>query len=81
MWIVIHALYTQKLLSVVKAGYRFSGAAAPCSGVQGTYKLHAAAFAQCILLPTLQNMGTKLLVTLPVEKLASKFMFLVLFNS
>ena len=33
------------------------------------YKLHAAAFAQCILLPTLQNVGTKLLVTLPVEKL------------
>ena len=45
------------------------------------YKLHAAAFAQCILLPTLQNVGTKLLVTLPVEKLAPKFMFLVLFNS
>ena len=30
------------------------------------YKLHAAAFAQCILLPTLQNVGTKLLVTLPL---------------
>ena len=42
------------------------------------YKLHAAAFAQCILLPTLQNVGTKLVVTLPVEKLASKIMFLVL---
>ena len=28
----------------IKAGYRFSGAAAP-SGVQGVYKLHAAAFA------------------------------------
>ena len=37
------------------------------------YKLHAAAFAQCILLPNLQNVGTKLLVTFPVEKLASKF--------
>ena len=38
------------MLSIVKAGYRFSGAAAPCSGVvQGMYKLHAAAFAQCIL--------------------------------
>ena len=32
-------------LSVAKAGYRFSGAAVPCSGVQGMYKLHAAAFA------------------------------------
>ena len=51
------------LLSVVKAGYRFSGAAAPCSGVQGMYKLPAAAFAQCILLPTLQNVGVKLLAT------------------
>ena len=51
------------MLSVVKAGYRFTGAAAPCSGVQGTYKLHAAAFAQCILLPTLQNVGVKLLAT------------------
>ena len=50
-------------LSVVKAGYRFSGAAAPCSGVQGMYKLPAAAFAQCILLPTLQNVGVKLLAT------------------
>ena len=36
-------------LSVVKAGYSFGGAAAPCSGVQGMYKLHAAAFAHCIL--------------------------------
>ena len=43
--------------------YRFTGAAAPCSGVQGMYKLHAAAFAQCILLPTLQNVGVKLLAT------------------
>ena len=51
------------MLSVVKAGYRFSGAAAPCSGVQGMYKLPAAAFAQCILLPTLQNVGVKLLAT------------------
>ena len=50
-------------LSVVKAGYRFSGAAALCSGVQGMYKLHAAAFAQCILLLTLQNVGVKLLAT------------------
>ena len=30
---------------VVQAPYRFSGAAALCSGVQGMYKLHAAAFA------------------------------------
>ena len=52
-----------QILSVVKAGYRFSGAAAPCSGVQGMYKLPAAAFAQCILLPTLQNVGVKLLAT------------------
>ena len=51
------------MLSIVKAGYRFSGAAAPCSGVQGMYKLHAAAFAQCILLPTSQNVGVKLLAT------------------
>ena len=50
-------------LSVVKAGYRFNGAAAPCSGVQAMYKLHAAAFAQCILLPTLQNVGVKLQAT------------------
>ena len=35
--------------------YRFSGAAAPCSGVQGMYKLPAAAFAQCILQWTLVN--------------------------
>ena len=52
--------YTHRPLSVVKAGY---GAAAPCSGVQGMYKLPAAAFAQCILLPTLQNVGVKLLAT------------------
>ena len=45
------------------SGYRFSGAAAPCSEVQGMYKLHAAAFAQCSLLPTLQNVGVKLLAT------------------
>ena len=57
-----HAL-SPIILSVVKAGYRFSGAAAPCSGVQGMYKLPAAAFAQCILLPTLQNVGVKLLAT------------------
>ena len=44
--------FNRLILSVVKAGYRFSGAAAPCSGVQGMYKLPAAAFAQCILLPT-----------------------------
>ena len=40
-------LSKQSTLSVAKAGYRFSGAAAPCSasGVQGMYTLHAAAFA------------------------------------
>ena len=57
-----------RCLSIVKAGYRFSGAAAPCSGVQGMYKLHAAAFAQCILLPTLQNVGVKLLATFQLVK-------------
>ena len=62
-------------LSVVKAGYSFGGAAAPCSGVQGMYKLHAAAFAHCILLPTIQNVGVKLLATLPIVETASKFMF------
>ena len=40
-------MVVQEVLSIVKAGYRFSGAAAPCSGVQGMYKLHAAVFAQC----------------------------------
>ena len=30
--------------SLRQAGYRFSGAAAPCSAVQGMYKLHAAVF-------------------------------------
>ena len=69
------------VLNVVKAGYSFGGAAAPCSGVQGMYKLHAAAFAHCILLPTIQNVGVKLLATLPIVETASKFMFLVSFSS
>ena len=43
---VLRDLVCSGILSVVKAGYRFTGAAAPCSGVQGMYKLHAAAFAQ-----------------------------------
>ena len=34
---------------------RFSGAAAPCSGVQGMYKLHAAAFATILVQQTTES--------------------------